>query len=361
MVDRLEPVEFFAQLKLFSLRYFQRLKLGIDSSQSPWVGGVLEDPVGAVLHYTADSDFHRVLSWFMKDKFRAGVSAHVVVADRKYPGHDEAAKDLELVQQLPVTVVQCVPPDVEAVHATWCNSRYYGIENVNSGELKSTKEGFMTWRPRDKSSPDWTTPWELEGRKSPVHLYGRWWEPYSADQVATNIIILQHLNRFHGQTLEKPHIIPHECVQSVGSHGTDKRDTGPAYPIWEVRDLVYGGDLIEGLTYFQGDPIYGRSVRDGMVVEWAKNHVPPHVAGRDPQPAWAWLQLENHLNGEEISPLVVATALRVLGYDTHCEDPNMESSVRLFQRGMGLSVDGYVGRRTFEALSRRVRDRGYFL
>jgi len=362
--------EFFNQLWKFSERYAKQA--GLESNESPWgydgyKGG---KPKGAVLHYTADEDFHRVLRWFCRRKYESKSSSQVVVADRKMPKHDEFAEGLPLIQKLPVTVVQCRRLDSAGWHATWTNREYYGIENVCVGELRVDGETFVTWRPRDRSAEDWTMPWQ-SANLSPVPLFERWWSPYSRDQVETNITILREVQDHFG-SLEPAHVVGHELVQGFDtkrSNGSpmrrDKRDPGPHFPIHLVRAGVFGSDehyMANQWMAYQ-DIMYGQDWRDTLVQNWATE-----LADGSGQPtvSVAWARYRSALAAfpdRDALGSVGLVGLALLGYYFDGTISNWMTrgdveSVKLFQRLMGLSVDGDPGPNTKRALVKRLADRG---
>ena len=367
--------EFFDQLDEFSRRYVAA-ELNLPSATSPWGEREYDTdtPKGAILHFTADEDLLRVLRWFLVEKFQARASAHAVVADRRLASQDELAHDLPLVQELPATIIQVRPPHTQAWHATWTNGTCYGIENVNAGPLRKEpsiegqQDSFTSWRPRDKSSPDWTMPWKVP-YKTAVGLYGGWWAPYTPEQVHANVILLRYVQQLFG-SLQLPWILGHENVQGVKTphtHGHNKFDLGPHYPIHGVRDAVFDDwkpvERYDWFRLFSADQLYGRTMRDGIVIEYAKH------AGSDnpnPPPDAAWKRFESAVRAlpdKDEFGLVGKTALRLLGYYvvdlTSQLDTDESMSIWAFQKMMGLKTDSKPGPVTKRALIERLEDRGF--
>jgi len=349
-------LEFFYQLTEFSHRYVSHM--GLKESISPWGNEFYSDgrPKGSIIHYTADEDFHRVLRWILIERYQARVSAHVVVADCKMPMHDECAEGLPLVQKLPVTVVQTRKHDTVAIHATWTNGFTFGIENVCAGELRLGENGWVTLRPRDKSAPKWTAPWEPRVTKIPVSLYGRWWAPYTEGQIIANIQILRHLHEIY--PLQPEWILSHDAIKSK------KRDAGPAYPIHSVRDEIFVNSSFEDRVWFQNfkaDPLYGHSWRDAELKKWAKwlfgqdqNWTPDLVKSRFKIFLNAW-KAATYLG------LPGVVCMRLLGYYVPNTmemylDPDKLISVEIFRRMSGL--DQADNATVPEALESRLYDRG---
>lgn len=314
---------FFEQLAVFSQRYFQ--KIGIKTTQSPWVSNTSTGLKGSIIHYTADPDMNRVLRWFMVPEQRGRTSAHVVVADRRLPEAEELLDGLPLVDQLPVTVVQCVPPSLVAWHATWCNRSCYGIENLNPGELVKRDNVFVWWKPRDRTAPAWTTPWE---GVAPVEASGRWWAPYPFGQVVANAMLLENVRGLFQKTFHPTWVLGHEAVQGVKTPqalGRDKRDPGPLFPIHEVRARVFDG--LE-LHAEMATPEHQQRGLTGFIAEARKAEVGT--------PEW------------------IVWVLKALGYYAR----DLTGSVLVFQRMCGLKPDGIVGPNTIDALVKRLADRG---
>jgi N-acetyl-anhydromuramyl-L-alanine amidase AmpD len=364
-----DDVRFFDELRKFSERYAKHA--GMVSSLSPWgyedYNG--EVPIGAIIHYTADEDFHRVLRWFLREKYQSKSSSNVVVADCRMPKHAECAKGLPLMEELPATIVQCRPFNKPSWHATWTNRFTYGIENVCAGELRTEQGDFFTWRPRDKSASDWTMPWEPKVQKTAVPMHGRWWSPYLPGQIKANVIVLRHLQGIYG-TLKRPWILGHDAVQGTktGRRPTDKRDPGPTYPIHGVREAVFDDwtPLLqkEWFQHFSLGPLNGQVWRENAIIDWVRWLAEDLELYPDPEVATARLQ-SHLLTWKDAGPFEVTgkTALHLLGYHlTSRLDSDLDSdeiqTIRIFQRMMGLQEDGDPGPKTRAAIIERLEDRG---
>lgn len=360
----------FEQLEVFSDR-FVKSELGgyTGPAISPWGGDDELVPTGAIIHFTADEDPLRVLRWFLKSKYGAKVSAHVVVFDRKVGSHDSLSADLPLVRDLPTTVVQCRRPNQTAWHATWTNDWAYGIENVCAGELKELDGEYVSWRPRDRTAEAWTMPWSVP-YKTPVRLYSRFWSPYPPEQVACNVAILRALHEIH--TLDPWWILGHEAVQgryTRGGGGHDKRDPGPTYPIHGVRSAVISPHALDRADWFKlysVDSYYGRTYADGLVIEYAKTVAGVlEQGGVEPTPIVAWNKFESAVRALGPGRFGAAgkTALRLLGYLVVSLGETMnrkdEQSLEIFQRLCGLPVSGTPDAVTCKMLVGRLVDRGY--
>lgn len=358
---------FFEQLATFSRRYYAaEIREGL--TESPWCYDGFADgqPVGAVIHYTADEDLHRVLRWFMLPEFHAEVSAHAIVSDRRLGLHDELAADLPLVQELPATVLQVVPPGKVAWHARWVNRKCYGIENVNAGPLRVLERSddgqpkqFATWRSRDRRSQEWTMPWQVP-YKTPERMFGSWWAPYTPEQVEANVLLLRYVKQLFPQ-LRKPWILGHE------GHQERKRDPGPMFPINGVRQAVWDDwkpvRRYDWFRLFEHDGRSGETLRDRLVIghALALGSETPH-----PSPAVSWARFESAIRalpGKREFGVTGKTGLAVLGYYVAAMDEGLDTdevqSVWLFQKMMGLTTDGKPGPITKGALVSRLEYLGF--
>lgn len=363
--------EFFFQLGIFSARYASHV--GLSSMISPWGPSHWEDgrPKGAILHYTADEDFHRVLRWFARPKYQAKVSANVVIADGRVAAHEECAWGLSLIRDLPATVVQCRRPETPSWHATWVNKRCYGVELVNAGELREHGGEFVTWRKRDKSASDWTALWNPRVKKTPIFQYGRWWAPYNPAAIEAAVSVLRYVHAKFDESLAPSLILGHEAVQGVDTRGihTDKRDPGPSFPIHGIRQSVLEGstDICRYLWFqnFKDDELNGITWRGEAIQAWAR------TLGADVDPTlWVackrWrMRVEAWSSSLDAFWPVGRYALHLLGYYvdlTRTSDMGATSeeqqSVRIFQTMAGLTIDGIPGPATRRALVSRLKDRG---
>jgi len=364
--------EFFLQLQTFSERYFDSLK--IEEKVTPWgpddyaPGG----PKGVVMHYTADEDFDRVVKFFMRERYQAKAAANVVIADRKYPRCEPMLEGLDLLEKLPVTIIQCSPPNDPTWHATWASDDTYGIELLNVGELRRDDAGKLCSHWRRDHDPDekpWTMPW-ANPTKSAVQAWGRWWEPYTGDQVEGLVILLRELLTIFPD-LDPSWVVGHECVQSVhtiGAKGRDKRDPGPALPIHQIRAAMFG----DAWNIREPTSAAGWAC-DQIVREYAAALVPMErdetgtfVPSELPSPGVAWARFHSSVqqlvNGKPFG-IVGKTALKLLGYHvpTHIS-ADMHDTDRIalwiFQKSQGLKPDQVPGPKTRKVILDRLYDRG---
>lgn len=349
--------DFFEQLQIFSERVFAHL--GFTEKTSPWQGNKFknERPIGAILHYTGSSNIRWTLRWFMQRQQEAMASAHVVVADGWPEGWLELAKDLDLVQVLPAAVVQCVPPDKLAWHATWANSTCYGIEMVNAGELRFLDGQWVWW------ADNWTRPWRAMGAvpKEPILMYGRYWEPYTSEQLLSVIEVSRQVQQLHG-SLEPYMVVGHEQVTA------QKLDPGPLFPIHGVRQALHEpGVDVSGYQWYRKyimNKYDGERWRNDAVRGWLGNT----MVYLSVDPADVWPTFSQIVQSQFLMPrsgfgVTGKTVLRLLGY--YVDSPGVvglsleeKRSIEVFQKMMSLKVDGDPGMQTKTGLVARLGDRG---
>jgi len=375
--------EFFRQLAIFSERYL-RQSVPRAVAVSPW-GDASIGINGAIVHYTADEDLDRVLRWFNDPTLNAKASAHVVIADRTLGSQALLTSDLPLVSALPATVVQCRPPTLGAWHATWANPWAYGIECVGAGELRlrsSDDQQFCTWRPKAKDSPAWTAEWH-SAYKAPAQAWGRWWDPFTADQVAAVVAVLRYVKALPRVALQPARVLGHEQVQGVSTKSskgtplaTDKRDPGPTCPLHGIRAAVFSDRPLEQEAWWnrmRNDVKTVAADRVAMVqrvvavlsglaevspadIAWDRFRSAVHTLPVKDDGFQPWGKLALWLLGYYV-PSIERYGLLSENLSSALDDAEVES-VKVFQRLVGLTSDGIPGVDTRWALLERLKDRG---
>lgn len=306
---------------------------------------------GIIMHYTAEPTLRGTCRWLCTPTQSS--SAHFVVAKEREPWHDKYAADLPLVRRLPATIVQLRDIGSEAAHATWTNPWSYGIEMCHSGEVRTDAAQRLVWWPEE-----WRTPYELEGRRL-FYAVNRTFEAYTPAQVATVAHLCGALRCALGNRIQSHYILGHEQVQgeqTAGAGGHDKRDPSAAFPLAAVRRAACqwagAGDVdvrpwLQMLSAYRLEDTICRAINGISLMLGCKAEAPA-----------VWSALARNTDMLQSTSLLQHSALRLLGYETIAESGmRLDESLRVFQRMMGLSVDGEVGPRTAQAIAQRGHDR----
>ena len=343
------PQQLFLQLQTFTQRLLSHLKLP-DAGSPHGLSKFSKTPNGVVLHYTADPSFHNVCRWFCSEL--SDSSAHFVVAKQKLAEFEPLEAGLPLVAALPCTIAMLRPIDSEAYHATWANAWAYGIEVVNTGEVRrvpADRNSYVWWPRKDPSSAEWTKPYAQPGE--PWRIDGRYFESYPFPQLLCVAVLTRALMQHMGSH-DLWAILGHECVQgvnTVGAKGHDKRDPSQAMPTHLIRQAVLDPD--DGLQALFGynSPQSLRQYRLDLYEKSVGPQISADLVGQPP----SYIQKSYSMQ---------KVFLAYLGY--HVEDlhsdicaPSHNQSVRVFQTMMGLHADGVVGPTTAMALKHRFNDR----
>lgn len=340
-----DPSVFFEQLEQFTALWVERFIGGHLEPESPWSSEPWAhgQPKGCVIHYTADPDPVRVMRWFVEQQLDARVSAHAIVLPQWTAELRDLAIGFSAIRELAAPILQAVPPQKEAWHATWANGWAYGIENINPGQLQCRGGEFFWWRPRNGSAADWTSKWNIRDGE-PIPLLGRWWCPYPRDQILANVQLLRWVHDyFDGCFSERVRFLGHEHVQR------NKLDPGPAYPMHALRRAFFEAST-EALNAHAVDLLYGQTWRDELVKRWYE------VISEKK----AWVAFSQEVNRCKVEAVswdnwgLLMLIFDLLGYST--ADNNQ--ATRIFQACAGVSVDGVIGPITWRALKDRLRAYG---
>lgn len=188
--------------KSFYKQYFPT-----DRHGSGWREGA---PTGWVDHYTAGIKCSSTLRWFSKRDRGPGTTnscAHFVM------DHDGTV----MVLVDPLTTVTW--------HATWANRTHIGIEHINAGRLAKGDNGEFLYQGRHL--------YPVKDDKPVQEISGKFWEPYTAAQLASNIA-LKRLIFLAIPTLKEDKFVDHQEIDPER-----KEDCGPLWPLHELNDFVF--------------------------------------------------------------------------------------------------------------------------
>lgn len=354
---------FFEELRAFSIEVMEYLGLptGPGHKTRPWAHG---HPIGVVEHFTAGVTWKGTIRW-LNGAGNDAASCHFLILDR-FPAELEEIRSKEkykLLHTLDVLVLQLSDLTEGNWHAGWVNSLCLGIENRNAGPLRGEQEAW-TWWPKK-----WTQPFPHEKLgKTPIHLDGRWWEPYIYGQLTANVVVCQMLAVLY--PMDPRWFIPHSAVAET------KWDTGRAFPLNKLRDAVFGQTMMMSelpwLHDFKADSMY----MDDYDEEEEAEFLAELIARQADRTFDEDLDLEElvKLPTPDVQALVqkgewtkelgeVRQALDRLGYYVPgSQDENLDddtaTAVYIFQRSVGLKADKIPGDKTQRALHKRLKQFG---
>lgn len=233
MISTKEAIEFFAQWREWSKLVLQGwgIPTNCGDRRRKWNLG---HPVGEMKHFTAGTGFIGSCRWG-NSKHNDRCSYPIVMGDRILDLALPPVPDL-VKKYLPVTGVMLSDLDKGHWHGNWTNGFTVGVENRNCGPLR-LKGGKFYW---------WAKEFKVDQMgKDPVNIDGKWYEPFTAEQLVANIWLTRLLVAAYAEE-EHPFdarwIIPHSAV------AWGKVDTGRAFPMNLVRASAMLG------TYYDRDP-----------------------------------------------------------------------------------------------------------
>ncbi len=244
MIDTQEAKEFFEQWRGWSVEVLEAwgIPTNTDNRRS-WNRG---NPVGEMKHFTAGTGLIGTCRWGNSES-NDKCSFPIVVGDRVLDGI-KPMPDL-VSKYMCVTAVMLSDLDRGHWHGNWTNGITVGVENRNAGPLCKKGDKFF-W---------WAREFDVEKMgKKPVEIDGRWYEPYTAEQLVSNIWLTRLLvaaYREEEHPFDPRWIIPHSAV------AWGKTDTGRAFPM----NLVRGAG---STSYGPGDP----SGIDPWELPWLKQY-----------------------------------------------------------------------------------------
>jgi N-acetyl-anhydromuramyl-L-alanine amidase AmpD len=349
-MQRKEALEIRAALTAASFTCLDHLKIPRYSNLSrsrPWrLAGM---PEGMAFHYTGGFSGQKTLRWFNDPSMgNKESSAHAVVFDRITP-------ELELWSKQDVSALFRVPTILigdfrkGAWTTNWANSRCIGVENRNGG-----------YKPYD----------EVHLKKRRIYIGGRWWEPYTREQIEANILLGRMFRAIYNGPEPSDQFKP-EWI--VGHHQiwASKRDPGPLFPLHLIRRAIFSDAPLTD-AWLEKFPTV-----DGIHGDDENTTCEPSGYRGDPEkselPFDAKIQPGDAMpSNMQYLTLWVCEMLYRLGWpvslDALPSDDQLRCFVSYFQRSTlayrqdaperVLSVDGLAGPITREAMLRRAYELG---
>jgi len=222
LTDRSECQEFLDQLYTFSME--AKAARGIEGSirgrkRRSWSRG---QPQGEIKHYTAGISFWGTVGWNYNRKNRSS-SFPFVVDDRPSVEHPYTDQYPLLKKYLPTLVFMASTLEKSHWHGNWTNDRTIGVENRNAGPLKRDGDHYRWWGGVFPSALG----------KQPLEIDGRYWEPWTVEQIVSNIVLTRVFSVLYRETFNRQWVLPHSAIKYT------KIDTGRAFPFQLVREVAF--------------------------------------------------------------------------------------------------------------------------
>jgi N-acetyl-anhydromuramyl-L-alanine amidase AmpD len=330
---------FFQALRQVSLEILESLGIPGDPGTKvrPWRDG---RPQGVMFHYTAG------VGWTESIRHLNGpnppnkaASAQFFVLDRQLSAYVPFYAKYSELQILPTMVLMLAPLDKSTYHGNWANDRCVGIENRNAGLLRERK-GLVYWWPNQ-----YTTLFPADLGKTAVRLDGKLWEPYTRDQLISNIILGQALGCLY-QGLDPSWIIPHSAVNR------DKLDAGRAFPMLFIRQAIMEQAPIAELPWLSHyEQLQFMDNYDEMTEHFVGEQQDDEPF--EPEKCVA----SNHTEDVEVAQLMLIQLGHHIDFGPQ-EQLSTRTAVLQFQRSVGITIDGSIGPETLAALRARLADFG---
>jgi hypothetical protein len=263
-----------------------------------------------------------------------------------------------------LTVTAILHADITAGtwHGNWTNSRTFGLENRNLGLL--SESGGQIYRAAGSKR------YYPRTDKQPVLIRGQWWEPYTREQLETNIAIGRMLAAWRGEAFQPGWVLPHQFIKA------SKSDTGSAYPMAQVRASIFSGVPIGEIGWLKHYEAAAGTVfeDDDEGLEYDLDRGIDDEPEKFPMTAVDFDKIDG-TGWRDYLPAVRRNLGLLGGYCPHpglgVEETELDSALRLaadsFQKsthdpkypGKALKVDGVPGGSTCEEIERRLRKFGH--
>lgn len=362
MYTEAEARDFFERLNTYAAEY---VRIAIPQIHQHWPSQNCyeewkrDHPLGNVLHYTAGVSFAGTLRHFT---LGSRASSNWVVAKALDARFDQLRHDLELENALRAECVQVIPPTLPSWHAGWVNRLLTGIEVRNAGVLRAypKKKGepgqrsmsrnaffeYAGWDVDDLNFYWWANGWTQPFKGEVLEVNGSWWESWSRGSVATVITLLRYLDALYPGCLDPVFMLAHHQLSSK------KNDVVLPVDLDLIREAVLFStahvDELEWLAEYDDFEDGFEDVDD----PWMLRESDERQADRAEEDLDDFDPLK--IEGTVDAPEETVEALRRLGF--HVPDAEaVRRSVRIYQRGRDLNVDGDAGPATNGALDRDLR------
>jgi hypothetical protein len=354
-----EARDFFERLETYAAEY---VRVAIPPVHRHWPSAncyeewKLGHPLGNVLHYTAGTSFAGTIRHFV---LGSRASSNWVVSKALDQRFDQLRHDLELDVALQAECVQVVPPTMPSWHAGWINRLVTGVEVRNAGVLRAypkakgepgqrsmSRTAFFEYGDHDVEGLNffwwyrgWTQPFEGEV----VKVGGSYWESWSRGSIATVVAVLRHLNALYPEKLDPVFLLAHHQLTAT------KNDVVLPVDLDRIREAVLFDkrhvDDLDWLAEYDDHDDGFEDLDDPWMLresdERQSDRAEEDLDGFDP------LAIGGRVNTASEG----VEALRRLGFHVE-DDEDVRRSLRLYQRGRKLSVDGDLGPESFGALDR---------
>jgi hypothetical protein len=297
-------------------------------------------PEGIAYHYTGGLNGVKSLRWFNDSRWRnRSSSAAVLVFDRLIPALASTWRrhDVSAIFRVPTIILADISKSTWTTN--WANNRCLGVENRNAG-TRFYDEAALG-KPR-------------------VFRAGHFWEPYTREQLEANILLGRMFRALRGDHVFKPEwVVGHSQIWAT------KRDPGPCFPLFPIRDAIWSETPLDELLWLEP---YPRALAEVDDLDGPEER-PDDAFRGDPEliePSWDALDT----GGFGDRAAWVAETLARLGW--HLPAGTTERGLRKFvsyyQRstlahkrdnpGRVLSVDGLAGPATCGSMKARLIELG---
>lgn len=356
-----EARDFFERLATYSAEY---VRVALPAVHRHWPSENFyedwrhEHPVGNVLHYTAGVSFAGTIRHFVMG---SRASSNWVVAKAIDARFDDLRSSLDL-DVLRSECSQIVPPSCPSWNAGWINRLVTGIEVRNAGVLRPypkakgkpdqrsmTRSAFFEYAGTDVDDLNffwWYRGWTQPFVGEVLEVNGSFWESWSRGSIATVIVLLRYLNALYPDAIDPAYLLAHHQVSGV------KNDVVLPIDLDKIRDAVlYSKEHVDDLDWLaEYDDVEDgfEDVDDPWMIresdELQSDRAEEDIDGFD----------YRQIDGRVDSQPEAIEALRRLGFRVE-EDEEVRKSLRIYQRGRNLRVDGVAGPESFAALDRDLR------